>query len=281
MPTNTSRSPDTSAIQRAAESALQTRSVRVERLSGYLFRTYRLTTSAGFFYVLRSRPSDHIRLLRHEEELLKTGSEALQALGARSNIMTARLIGTHTTALSIGSPYLISGPFTGSILSVVEPSLTSYALDSIDYSLGQYVRRLLSIGGSSFGPIHQRQNCLGSCSWAEAFANQLETILRDGEDALITLPYIGMRALVRRHMGSLDKISQPRLAIIDLRADQNVTVDIKQYRVTRLLDFSTALWGDPYLSDCFYKPSASFTEGFGIRSKGDADERIRRYLYVP
>ena len=280
MPSSTPRSPDTSAIQRAAGSALQTRSVRVERLSGYLFRSYRLTTSTGFFYVLRSRPSHHVRLLRHEEDRLKTEAIALQALGARPDIVSARLIESHTTTIAIGSPYLISGPFAGSILADVEPTLSSNTLASIDNSLGQYVRRLSSIGGSSFGPIRQSSSSPSSASWARAYTNLMESVLRNGEDALISLPYADMRVLLRRHKGSLNRITQPRLTIIDLSADRNIMVDVKQHRVTGLLDFSTALWGDPYLSDCFYKPTASFAEGFGKLPNGDADERIRQYLYV-
>ncbi|KAI7154172.1 hypothetical protein KC316_g4953 [Hortaea werneckii] len=107
-----------------------------------------------------------------------------------------------------------------------------------------------------------------------------EAVLRDGEDALINLPYDGMRDLVRKHRPALDKITQPRLVILELSADENVVVDAKYHRVTGLLDFSTAFWGDPHMSDCFYKPTASFAEGFGKLPNGDAEERIRQYLYV-
>ena len=106
----------------------------------------------------------------------------------------------------------------------------------------------------------------------------METDLRDGEDALISLPYDGIRELVRRHRASLDLITQPRLMILELAADRNIAVDPRTYQVTGLLDFSTAIWGDPFMSDCFYKPTASFAEGFGKLPNGSADERIRQYL---
>ena len=109
----------------------------------------------------------------------------------------------------------------------------------------------------------------------------LETVLRDGEDALINLPYGGMRELIRRHRGSLDKVTQPKLVVLELSAYHNVAVDARTHRVTGLLDYSTAFWGDPFMSDCFYRPTASLAEGFGKLPNGDTDERVRQYLYVP
>lgn len=280
MPSQPPRSPDLSSVQSAANHALQSKSVSVEKLSGYLYRTYRLTTSKGFFYILRARPSQNVRLLRREEGRLEDEAGALQILSRASELVSARLIEYHASTAVLGSSYLISGPYSGSIFADVEPSMSRQALSSIDQSLGQYVRRLSAITGSGFGPIRQVQARTGSSSWAKTFTAMLETVLRDGEDALINLPYDGMRDLARKHRSSLDKITTPRLALLELAADENVVVDVKHHRVTGLLDLSTAFWGDPYMSDCFYKPTASFAEGFGKLPNGDADERIRQYLYV-
>lgn len=90
--------------------------------------------------------------------------------------------------------------------------------------------------------------------------------------------YIGIRDLVRKHRSSLDKITSPRLVLLELASDKNVVVDSKSNRVTGLLDFSTAIWGDPFMSDCFCKPTASFVEGFGTLPNKTAAERIRQYL---
>lgn len=278
MSSDAPRSPDRSTIQQIAGNALQSKHVTVEKLDGYIFRTYRLRTSEGFFYSLKSRPSFNVRLLRHEESWLENESGSLQKIGGRSDVRTPRLIAHNSTAIPIGSPYIISGPFTGSILSDIEASLSREALSSIDKSLGQYVRQLSSITGQLFGPIRQAQGIPGSSSWARIFAFLLESVMRDGEDALISLPYEGMRDLVRKHRASLDKIAEPRLVLLELLSDQNVVVDTSSHRVNGLLDFSTAFWGDPFMSDCFYKPTQSFAEGFGRLPNESSDERIRQYL---
>lgn len=280
MPNTPPRSPDITTIQRAGQSALQSKNVAAEKLSGYLYRNYRLTTSKGFFYILKTRPSHNFRLLRHEEGRLEAEAYALQVLSSRADLISTRLIVYDNTNTRIGSHYIISGPFGGSIFADVEPSLSRQALASIDTSLGQYVRRLSAVPGPAFGGLREVQGSMGSQSWARTFATMLESVLRDGEDALINLPYEGMRDLVRRHRVSLDKITQPKLVLLELSADENVVIDAKNHRVTGLLDYASAFWGDPFMSDCFYKPTASFAEGFGKLPNGDADERIRQYLYV-
>lgn len=278
MASNPPRSPDRSAIQQIAGCALQSKHVNVEKLDGYIFRVYRLRTSQGFFYTLKCRPPLNVRLLRHEESWLENEAGALQTIGGRSDVRTPRLITYHNTTAPIGTSYLISGPFTGAILSDVEPSLSRQALSSIDESLGRYVRQLSSMTGQLFGSITQSQGIPGSQSWARVFAFLLEAVMRDGEDSLISLPYEGMRDLVRKHRASLDKITQPRLVLLELAADRNVVVDAAKDQVNGVLDFSTAFWGDPFMSDCFYKPTQSFAAGFGRLPNQSSDERIRQYL---
>lgn len=278
MPSHPTRSPEPSALQRVAANALQSRSVRAERLEGYLFRTYRLTTtSKGFFYILRCRPSHNVRLLRHEEDRLETEAGALHLLGSRVDRFNARLIEYHSTAIPLGSRYLICGPYEGTVLADIESSLNRQAIANIDRSLGQYARGLSAVTGTSFGPIRQAPE-FNSQSWARVFASMVDTVLRDGEDALINLPYESIKDLYRKHRPSLDQITQPRLVLLELSADENVVVDRKTNSVTGLLDYSTAFWGDPYMSDCWYKPTASFAEGFGKLPNGDTSERIRQYL---
>jgi hypothetical protein len=284
MPNTQARSPNVSAIERVSASALQARSVNVERMDGYLYRTYRLTTAKGFFYIMRCQPSDRHRLLRHEENRIPKEAGSLQTLNSCTQLVTARLIGYQNTKTQnqIGSQYLISGPFTGSILEDLEPKtlrkLSQDAVTNIDHSLGLYVRRMAGITGPAFGPLRQDQGSPSQTSWSRAFLDLLEPVLSDGEDALINLPYEGMRELVRRHRSSLDKVTQPRLVILELSGDSNVVVDPRTTRVTGLLDYSTAHWGDPYMSDIFLRPTEGFRDGFGRLPNADADERIRQYL---
>lgn len=272
------RASELAAIQRVASTALQTRSVSVDPLDDGTFRVFRLRSSPGYFYVLRCRPMQHVRLLRHEEERLSAEADALTTLRSRSNVITSRLIEYNSSTRAIGSAYLISGPFMGAVLADIEPSLSKQTLANIDRSVGQFVRQFSSTCGSTFGPVCAGGASSSTTSWTRCFAGLLETVLRDGEDALINLPYEGIRDQVRRHRASLDQITQPRLMLVEMASDRNIVVDESRGRVSGLLDLSTAIWGDPFMSDCFYKPSISFAEGFGKLPNKDVDERIRQYL---
>lgn len=272
----TSRSPDRGSIQQVAIKALQTRSVSVERLDGSVFRTFRLQPAADYYYILRSRPSSRVRLLRHEEERLLTEASTLQVLRGRLDILVPRLIEYHSTTTSIGSPYLISGPFKGSILSDVEPLLSREALTNIDMSLAQVMRQASQINGPGFGDIRQSGSL--SSSWSKCFSGMVESILRDAEDALVNLPYDIIRDQLRRHRHTLDQITRPRLCLVEMYSDKKILADTSTCTVSGLLDFSTAMWGDPFLSDCFYQSSRAFMEGWGTLPNRTVEERIRQYL---
>ncbi|KAM3421955.1 hypothetical protein BST61_g2332 [Cercospora zeina] len=280
--THTARSPDRGSIQQIAANALQTRSIVVERIGGTLFRTFQLQSGPDFFYVLRCGPSLSIRLLRHEEDRLQTEVQTLQALRGRSDILIPRLIEHQPTTALIGSPYFISGPLRGVPFSDLEPQLSKHALASIDRSLGSFVRRLTFVCGSQFGlpRIHNSTPTSRSCSWSKCFSNMLESILRDAEDALVSLPYDFIRDQIRRHRTSLDQVTQPKLVLLDMVSEGNILVDPRTCTISGLLDWSSAIWGDPFLSDCFYRPSAGFAEGFGKLPNSTTDERIRQYLYI-
>lgn len=277
LPPGMSRSPDRGTVHQVALKALQIKAVRIERLDGSVFRNLRLQPTSEYFYVLKCRPSSHIRLLGQEEERLQTEALVLQSLQSRSDMLVPRLIQYHPTTIPMGSPYLINGPFKGSILSDIEASLSRQAFSSIDKSLGQYVRQLSHISGPAFGAISPGTPP-ASPAWSRCFAALLETILRDGEDALVSLPYDFIRNQVRRHRQVLDQISQPRLVLLEMAKDENVLVNTNDYTFAGIVDWSTAIWGDPFMSDCFHKPRVGFAEGFGRLPNRDANERIRQYL---
>ena len=272
-----SRSPDISSIQRTASRTLQSKSVDVTRCNGWVLRVFRLQPPTEFYYILKCLPSPNLRLLRHEQNRLQAEADVLRSLRGRSDLLVPRIIDYHTTPIPIGSVYLISGPFQGSILADIVP-LSRQASSSVDRSIGKYVEQLSSVSGSSFGPVRSATGIPGSSSWSRCFASMLETVLRDGEDALISLPYEEIRNVVNRHRSCLDRITEPKLLLLEMSSEKNVVVNPSTWRISGLLDFSTAIWGDPYTSDCFYEPSLSFLEGFGKLPNRTRDERIRQYL---
>ena len=247
-----SRSPDRSTVQDVAHAALQSRSVDVIRLDGTLFHTYQLRTSPTFFYLLRVRPPPPPHLLRHEASGLDDEAAALQILGGRPDLRTPRLIAHCPRHKPLGSPYLITGPFPGTVLSHIEPSLSATALASIDHSLGRHVRRLAEVPGPLFGPVGPRSSSpargpVASSSWAHTFASLLDTLLHDATSTAIDAPAVpvlpdDLGALVRQHRPALDAVVHPVLLLLQSGPDSNVVVDERDMSVVGLLDYSTAIW---------------------------------------
>ena len=277
MPRNPPRSPDRASIQRVAADTLKTPNVTVEKLTGHLYNTYRLQLPQGYFCVLRCRPTFNIRMLRHEEDRLASDASVLQLLSRREDVVAPRLLQYERTTADIGCFYTVTGPFTGAILASIGQTLSPQARADVDRSLGQYVRRLAAITGPAFGSVHQGS---GSASWTKTFALLLESVLRDAEDSLVSLPYDTIRDQVRKHRASLDKIARPRLVMLEAASASGIVVNPATRQVVGLLDYSTGIWGDPFVCDCFYRPTQSFLDGFGDTVTGDNDKRIRHLLYV-
>lgn len=315
--------PDRKSLQRIAAEALHTKSVAIDRIHGTLFRNYKLqpsshaaatTTTEETFYILKCRPSSPaIRLLRHEEDRLRTEAYTLQTLllllhsssstkssEMPSTRMIPRLIAssphhhhrTNTTTTPIDpSPYIITGPFHGHLLSEISPQLSQTPSEKIQQRVGFFYRNLtisfspFSSSSSTtqqpqtkpFGPLYPPSSSSSSSSelsrfttWSQFYTTLLETLLLDAEDALINLPYAFIRETVRRNRNSLDRITKPKLVFLEgLIDERNILVQRRrleggadererrrasedEWEISGILDWSGVIWGDEWMSDGFY-----------------------------
>lgn len=263
--------PDRKSLQRIAAEALHTKSVTIDRIHGTLFRNYKLqpsshsaATTEETFYILKCRPSSPaIRLLRHEEDRLRTEAYTLQTLLLHSSSssstkssempstrMIPRLIAssphyhhrTNTTKTPIDTPpYILTGPFHGHLLSEISPQLSQTPSEKIQQRIGFFYRNLttaFSYPSSSsstqqqaqtkpFGPLYPSSSASlkSFTTWSQFYTTLLETLLLDAEDALINLPYAFIRETVRRNQNSLDQITKPKLVFLEgLIDEKNIVV---------------------------------------------------------
>ncbi|QIX00173.1 hypothetical protein AMS68_005690 [Peltaster fructicola] len=270
------QSPDRAAIQRLAATVMKTKIVSAERLDGYLQRVYQLSGAGGSFCLMKCSPAPGVRVLSIEEDRLGVEASVLSLLSRRVDIAAPKLLEYQAATNTLGSSYIIVGPYSGSIMSFAGKALSASDRIDVDRSLGVYYKRLTSLTHSSFGPF--RRPILSS--WAKYFAVLLETVLRDGEDSLINLPYDNIREMLRKHWQSIDAVTQPKLVLLEVCSTENIVVDERTKEVTSLVDYSTAIWGDPFISDSFHRPSRSFLEGYGEGVGGDNDKRIRHLFYI-
>ena len=74
----------------------------------------------------------------------------------------------------------------------------------------------------------------------------LGSVLKDGEDMSVNLPYASIRAAVAKVEGALDVVKEARLCIPGFGAAANVFVEERagEVKVVGLVDFKSAFWGD-------------------------------------
>ncbi|RAL61942.1 hypothetical protein DID88_002431 [Monilinia fructigena] len=292
----------------------------VEELpSTQLPRLYTLNMSNDNKLLLSFAPSLAVRLLRHEATLqyseatlvhfLETSNQ--KANGAdiegmediEHNISTIELEDVVPKMLKHSSnnremayPYTIFEPTPGKTLSALSAYLSLPDRYLIDKQIGSLTRSLacLTSPNGTFGtaarvlpdPFKQSPPSAplgeGSTTWTEAFNTLLESILRDGEDMAVLLPYDVVRSHYQRLSWRMGAIKLPRLVLLDL-GERNIMIQngIKEgssqtptesLKLTGLRNWSQGIFGDPLLSSVFENPSEGFLEGW--KAGGGEDDLI-------
>jgi aminoglycoside phosphotransferase (APT) family kinase protein len=107
----------------------------------------------------------------------------------------------------------------------------------------------------------------------------LRGVLADGRDAGVELPAsdTAIELEIERHLDALREVDQPRFVHWDLW-DGNVFVE--HGKITGLIDFERALWGDPLMEVYFgrFNQSEGFSRGYGLAVATQNQQR-RRAMY--
>lgn len=292
----------------------------VEELpSTQLPRLYTLNMSDDNKLLLSFAPSLAVRLLRHETTLqyseatlvhfLETSNEKTKDVNTKGmedlehdlaaiklEEVVPKMLKHSSNNREMAYPYTIFEPTPGKTLSALSIYLSLPDRHLIDKQVGSLTRSLASLTSpnGTFGtasrvlpdPFKQTPPSAplgeGSPTWSEAFNTLLESILRDGEDMAVLLPYEVVRSHYQRLSWRMDAIKLPRLVLLDL-GERNVMVEngIKEgsskiptesLKLTGLRNWSQGIFGDPLLSSVFENPSEGFMEGW--KAGGDEDDLI-------
>jgi hypothetical protein len=252
-----------------------------ELTAGSLHTLFLLNMADGSRLVLKLAPAQNIRLLRHEQEGLRTEAKVLQAFGAQDQVPVPRILKYDAHGAELGVPYILMEYIPGMPLKELHPCLDASDKRDVDWQLGRLFHYIDAIPQllSSFGPLIRVTSGAGFATWREAFLSLVEAILRDAEDLVVLLPYEQIRNEVDRLSPVLSDVRDPKLVIMN-EGYSNILLDLRTKKVTAILDYGRALLGDPMLSDIFATASPAFFEGFGSRSPSMGRERTRQLLCV-
>lgn len=252
----------------------------IDPLDGHLHRLRLLTLSNGVRLMLKCSPNPTIALLRGERSRLDTEARALAVLGKGENPCIPKLFHYDPQGNLLGSSFLARPYVTGSTLQSMDTQLTTENRKDIERHLGFLANVIGQHIAPGFGTLEQVASGFGKQSWRETFVDLFEGVLRDAEDMYIHLPYGEIRYEVSRLAPALEDITLPRLVVIGLGQPSHVLLDPESKRVTGVVDFSSALWGDILMGEIFEHPSPAILDGFGRTLVENESQKARLLLYV-
>jgi len=231
--------------------------------------------------VLKIAPPQNTRLLRHEQEALRSEAEALQVLRAQGQIPVPRLLKYDSQGWDLGSPYILMEYIPGMPLKELHPCLDANDKRSVDRQLGRFFYYINKTPQplSRFGPLVRVTAGAGFPTWGDAFQSLVEAVLRDAEDLVVLLPYEQIRKEVGRLVPVLNDVREAKLVTMN-EGYSNILLDSRTKRVTAILDYGRVLLGDPMLSEIFATASPAFLEGYGSCPSNVGRERTRQLLYA-
>ncbi|KAL8341308.1 hypothetical protein RB601_005674 [Gaeumannomyces tritici] len=193
-----------------------------------------------------------------------------------------------------------------------QPALSQQGWDQIDFQVGRLARSLsrLTSPNGNFGFVVQVLPVFPTPprvldmtpfqphrTWTGAFRAMLELSLLDGQGMAMQLPYGTIRAEVERLAPALDKVTRPRLVVVNAASRANILVPATaQYHeasrpepvygtpITGFVDWSNCVFGDPlFMQACSeQQPSDSFLRGLnGDDERGGATARSAAAVEFP
>jgi aminoglycoside phosphotransferase (APT) family kinase protein len=250
---------------------------------GFYNAAYRLDLAGGDAVVLKVAPRDEVAVLSYERNILAAEVGALRLVRARTDIPVPRVHVHDTSRALLPADFFIMDFVSGRSYFKLHRDLPPEAIQAVDTQMGRCQRQMNAIRGESFGYFASGPRF---ARWADCFDHMLRGVLADGRAAGVHLPMAdaALLALARGHYPALDAVTEPRLVHWDLW-DGNVFIDPETFRITGILDFERALWGDPLMEVGFGglidKPD--FLAGYGedlLAAPGAAARKTLYNLYL-
>ncbi len=231
-------------------------------------------------YVLKVAPSDDVRVLRYEHNIMQAEVGAMRLVRAQTQAPVAEIYAYDTSRQLLNNDYFLMEFLPGVPLHKLRKDLPSEAQTSIDQSIGRLAREISSINGDCFG--YFAQSAAPGVSWRDVFAAMLKGILKDGEEieVKLPLPYASLFQCLEAHFGALNEVKTPKLVHWDLW-DGNIFIDPASTQISGVIDFERVLWGDPLIEVifCDTNPQSNFSRGFGQDVLTSETQVRRRLLY--
>ena len=252
----------------------------VEMTDGWFNAAYGVRLSDGREVVLKIAPPAAAEVMDYERNLIATEVSAMRLVRSNPSIPVPDIHVFDDTRDLCDAAYFFMEKLKGESLERAKESLPPEGQARVRFQIGEIVRAINGFTGTYFGyPGNPR---LRADDWKKAFFKIVDSVLADGlaknVDYGTSREVIG--SVLRKHAPALEEVNVPRLVHWDAW-DSNFFV--KEGRVSGLLDFERALWGDPLMEAQFRPVFGAFGQDI-LRGYGKAaltrDEERRSFLYM-
>ncbi len=258
--------------------------VRAVELAGGTFNTlYRLEFDDREPLVLRVAPDDDRLSQADRAAQGMRNSHAAEPFFSEAGVVIPRAVGVDFTHDIVGRDYLIQTMVAGTPAATKLTAWSDEQSRLFYRSLGELTRAVHAVRGPHFGRIAGPH----FSTWSETIEFQLSALVTELDQA--GLPSSALQQVLdqlQARRSVLDAIVEPRLVHNDLWT-LNVLVeeDDETPRITGVLDFDGAYWGDP-LADWPLEqarsrvgtPADAFWQGYGPADL-DLDGQRRELFY--
>lgn len=243
------------------------------------FNSSYFAEAAGREYVLRVAPPAVEGLLFYERDMMRQEPALHALLLERTSIPVPRVVAFDASHEIVDRDFLLLERLPGRPLSEAPVA----RLDPILARTGECLAEAHAITAGSYGYLGEHHPMEPQPAWRDAFFVMWHKLL---DDVRTTGHYSDdddrfMRALLDRHAAVFERDVPASLLHMDVWG-QNILVEGD--RMTGLLDWDRALWGDPEIEfavlDYCGISEPAFWEGYGRERNRSAEARIRQVFYL-
>jgi len=226
--------------------------------------------------VLKVAPKEDVRILRYEKNAMAAEVEALRLVKAQTNMPVPEVLFYDTSKTLCDSEYFFAEKMDGENFHT-HPSFSQEERNDITFQLGELNQRINEIEHSKFGYLAQPSKQTNH--WADCFSGMITGLLADAKDMNVKLPVREVEGIMQSFIHACDDVKTPKLVHWDLWPGN---VLVRDNKISGIIDFERALYGDVLLEYFFRKTAANeyFNSGYGIDFSGlDRNAKIRLALY--
>jgi aminoglycoside phosphotransferase (APT) family kinase protein len=259
-----------------------------ERLTLTHCRTGKFNTSyfvdgAAQPLVLRIAPRpDRAQVLFYEHGMMRQEPDLHALLRARTSVPVPAIVAHDFSGRAIDRDFLVMERMPGMPISRLG-SRAPHACDDVLRKLGRSLRQVHGLTGDRYGYVGAHRPMEPQADWATAFATMWHLLLDDIErcGGYSAGEARRMRRLLDRSITVFDRPVPASMLHMDVWAE-NILADGRG-RLTGLIDWDRALWGDPEIEfavlDYCGISTPPFWEGYGVPRDTSPEAELRHVFY--